>query len=158
MSQPLRILLASPDLMITSRLASLGRECGAVIETVRSLDDPPPGLSAPYDVVLIDLQAHGDDPAVLVTRVRALIAGLAGGNAPQPEAGETTTSAGGETATSDSGEAAAGGTAGGPRLVAFGPHVHRQRLDDACAAGADEAISRGELLGSLPALVRRWSG
>jgi DNA-binding NarL/FixJ family response regulator len=124
MSQPLRILLASPDLMVTSRLASLGRECGAVIETVRSLDDPPPGLSDPYDVVLIDLQAHGDDPAVLVTRVRSLIAGFAGG----------------------------------PRLVAFGPHVHRQRLDDACAAGADEAISRGELLGSLPALVRRWSG
>jgi hypothetical protein len=42
--------------------------------------------------------------------------------------------------------------------VAFGPHVHRQRLDDAVAAGADEAVSRGELLGSFPALVRRWMG
>jgi len=155
MSQPLRILLASPDLMVTSRLASLGRECGAVIETVRSFDDPPPGLSAPYDVVLLDLQAHGDDPAVLVARVRALIAGLAGGPSHQPAERQAVKPAAGETPAAGLGEAAA---AGGPRLVAFGPHVHRQRLDDACAAGADEAISRGELLGSLPALVRRWSG
>jgi hypothetical protein len=150
MSQPLRILLASPDLMVTSRLASLGRECGAVVETVRSLDDPPPGLSPPYDVVLLDLQAHGDDPAVLVARVQALIAGLAGENPPQP--------AGAQVGQAEPGEAARDDAAATPRLVAFGPHVHRQRLDDACAAGADEAISRGELLGSLPALVRRWSG
>jgi hypothetical protein len=124
MSQSLRILLVSPDLMVTSRLAAVGRDCGAVIETVRSLDDPPPGLAPPYGVVLLDLQAQGADPAVLVAKVQVLLAGL------DPA----------------------------PRLVAFGPHVHRQRLDDACAAGADEAISRGELLGSLPALVRRWTG
>ena len=38
------------------------------------------------------------------------------------------------------------------RLIAFGPHVHKQRLDDAVAAGVDEAVSRGELFGGFPAL------
>ncbi len=42
------------------------------------------------------------------------------------------------------------------KLIAFGPHVHKQRLDDAVAAGVDEAVSRGELLGGFPALLRRW--
>ena len=42
------------------------------------------------------------------------------------------------------------------RLIAFGPHVHKQRLDDAVAAGVDEAVSRGELFGGFPALLRRW--
>jgi hypothetical protein len=36
--------------------------------------------------------------------------------------------------------------------------VAKQRLEDARAAGADEAISRGELLGGFPALVNRWCG
>jgi hypothetical protein len=42
------------------------------------------------------------------------------------------------------------------RLVAFGPHVAKDRLDQAAAAGADAAVSRGELLGGFPAIVRRW--
>ena len=43
-----------------------------------------------------------------------------------------------------------------PRVVAFGPHVATARLDQARAAGVDAAVSRGELLGGFPALVRRW--
>jgi hypothetical protein len=36
--------------------------------------------------------------------------------------------------------------------------VAKQRLDGARAAGADDAVSRGELLGAFGALVRRWCG
>lgn len=121
----LRILLVSPDLMATSRLATLGREHGARVETLRSVDGESQDCDC--DVVLIDLQGTPGDPAVLVSRVRAY---LAGGTDALPS--------------------------NAPRLVAFGPHVARQRLDDALAAGADEVLSRGELLGSFPALLRRW--
>jgi len=69
-SPPLKILLVSPDLMATSRLAGLCREAGASLETLRSLGDAPHG--GPHDVVLLDLQALAessefaipvDDPA-----------------------------------------------------------------------------------------------
>ena len=120
------ILLVSPDLLSTSRLAGLAREAGGRMETLRSLDDPLPG--GPYDLVLLDLQAVLGDPAVLVTRVRAIIES-------QPtQTGKTS------------------------RLVAFGPHVAKDRLDQAKEAGADAAVSRGELLGGFPAIVSRWCG
>jgi hypothetical protein len=45
-----------------------------------------------------------------------------------------------------------------PRIVAFGPHVWKERLAAAVAGGADAAVSRGELLGGFPALVQRWTG
>jgi hypothetical protein len=45
-----------------------------------------------------------------------------------------------------------------PRIVAFGPHVWKERLAAAVAAGADAAVSRGELFGGFPALVQRWTG
>jgi hypothetical protein len=120
------ILLVSPDLLSTSRLAGLAREAGGRLETLRSLDDPLPG--GPYDLVLLDLQAVIGDPAVVVTRVHAII-----------ESQRTQT-----------------GKAG--RLVAFGPHVAKDRLDQAKAAGADAAVSRGELLGGFPAILSRWCG
>ena len=41
-------------------------------------------------------------------------------------------------------------------IVAFGPHVHKERLDAAVQAGCTEAVSRGELIGSFAACVRRW--
>ena len=53
----------------------------------------------------------------------------------------------------------AAGTAEHPvRVVAFGPHVATRLLDEARAAGADEVVSRGELLGNFPTIVRRWCG
>jgi CheY-like chemotaxis protein len=82
----------------------------------------------PYDLVLLDLQAVSGDPAVLVTRCLALI---------EPQRAQT-----GRTA----------------RLVAFGPHVAKDRLDQAKAAGADASVSRGELLGGFPAIVKQWCG
>jgi len=44
------------------------------------------------------------------------------------------------------------------RIVAFGPHVATQLLEQAGAAGADEVVSRGELLGSFAAIIRRAGG
>lgn len=44
------------------------------------------------------------------------------------------------------------------RIVAFGPHVATELLDQARAAGADDVVSRGELLGAFAALVGRWCG
>lgn len=121
-----QILLVSPDLLSTSRIAGLAREAGGHMDTLRSLDDPLPG--GPYDLVLLDLQAVNGDPAVLVTRVLSIV---------EPQRTET-------------GKAA--------RLVAFGPHVAKERLDQAKSAGADAAVSRGELLGGFPAFIRRWCG
>ena len=120
-----KILLVSPDLMATSRIAGLCREAGASLETLRSLADSPHG--GPYDVVLLDLQAVAEDPAVIVTRAQSL-AGTRGAASP----------------------------GAGPRIVAFGPHVARERLALARDAGADDVVSRGELLGSFSALLRRW--
>jgi len=122
-----QILLVSPDLLSTSRIAGLAREAGGRLATLRNLDDPLP--SGSYDLVLLDLQALSGDPAVLVTKVIALLN-------PQRE--------------SQPGKLA--------RIVAFGPHVAKDRLDQAKAAGADASVSRGELLGGFPALVKRWCG
>ncbi len=120
----LKVLLVSPDLMATSRLASLCREAGAKLETLRSLADTPHG--GPHDLVLLDLQSLVDDPAVIVARARTLVC-----------------------------QQAAGGEC---RIVAFGPHVAKERLAMARDAGADDVVSRGELLGGFPALLRRWRG
>lgn len=43
----------------------------------------------------------------------------------------------------------------GGTLVAFGPHVWRDRLEAAVAAGADLAASRGEVLDGLAGLLER---
>ena len=49
-----QILLVSPDLLSTSRIAGLAREAGGRLATLRNLDDPLP--SGWYDLVLLDLQ------------------------------------------------------------------------------------------------------
>ena len=40
-----------------------------------------------------------------------------------------------------------------PRITAFGPHVHRQRLADAQAAGCDVVVSRGQFFAQLESLL-----
>ncbi len=40
------------------------------------------------------------------------------------------------------------------RVVAFGPHVHRQRLADAKAAGCDAVMSRGQFHAEAESLLR----
>ncbi len=124
MAAEAKILLVSPDLMATSRLAALCREAGASLETLRSLSDSPHG--GPHDVVLLDLQTLAEDPAVVVTRARSVAAnGAVDRDRPA-------------------------------RIVAFGPHVARERLALARDAGADDVVSRGELLGGFAGLLRRW--
>ena len=123
MAGELKILLVSPDLMATSRIAGLCREAGATLETLRSLADAPHG--GPHDVVLLDLQALAEDPAVVVTRARLAV--------------EARTNAG-----------------SAATIVAFGPHVARERLMLARNAGADDVVSRGELLGGFAGLLKRW--
>ncbi len=120
----LRILLISPDLLSTSRIAGLAQSVPARVETLRSLDDSPRG--GPFDLVLLDTGAVPGDPAVIVSRIRTILE-----MHPLPDGKAT-------------------------HLVAFGPHVAKQRLEDAKAAGADATVSRGELLGGLASLVKRW--
>lgn len=125
MDEQRQILLVSPDLMSTSRIAGLARSANARLETLRSLDETP--KSGPFAIALIDLQALDGDAAVLVSRVRAILETLpAQADAPF-------------------------------RLIAFGPHVHKQRLEEATAAGADATVSRGELLGGFAGLINRWA-
>lgn len=126
MIESMRILLASPDLMVASRLAGLAAQQGAALETVRSLDVTPPGTG--YHVVILDLQGLPGDAAALVARARERLAGH--------------------------GTAAAAG----PAVIAFGPHVAEDRLAAARAAGADDVVSRGELLGAFAAVLARRIG
>lgn len=121
-----RILLVSPDLMVASRIAGLAVAAGAAVDTIATLDAPPP--AAGYVVVIVDLQGQGGDAAALVARARERLAG----HGPRPETG--------------------------PALVAFGPHVAVDRLAAARAAGADDVVSRGELLGAFAAVMSRHLG
>jgi hypothetical protein len=125
MAAELKLLLVSPDLMATSRIAGLCREVGATLETIRTLADSPHG--GPHDVVLLDLQSLSEDPAVVVNRARMLVDARGSAGAVEPAA-----------------------------IVAFGPHVARERLALARDAGADDVVSRGELLGGFAGLLKRW--
>ncbi len=122
-----KILLVSPDLLATSRIAGLCRDAGATLETLRSLTVAPHG--GPHDLVLLDLQALPDDPAVIVARARTLICKQGCGNTERE-----------------------------CRIIAFGPHVAKERLALARDAGADDVVSRGDLLGGFAGLLRRWRG
>jgi CheY-like chemotaxis protein len=44
-----------------------------------------------------------------------------------------------------------------PAVIAFGPHVHKERLDAARQAGCDEVLSRGQFFAQLDAIVARAS-
>lgn len=78
-----------------------------------------------YRVAILDLQGLRGDAADIVARSRARLATLG------PEQGR------------------------GPALVAFGPHVAADVLAAARAAGADEVVSRGALLGDFAAVMAR---
>jgi DNA-binding response OmpR family regulator len=41
-----------------------------------------------------------------------------------------------------------------PRIVAFGSHVHVDKLTSAREAGCDEVMSRGQFFGQLDAVIR----
>lgn len=105
--------------------------------------------------------------AGLAAQCGATIAALHGGAAPAAGSAYDLVLVDLQSGTGDAGElitgirerlAAHGPHAGvGPALVAFGPHVAVDRLAAARAAGAD-VVSRGELLGTFPAIVARHVG
>ena len=43
-----------------------------------------------------------------------------------------------------------------PTIIAFGPHVHANRLESARAAGCDEVLSRGGFYAQIEELLRRY--
>jgi CheY-like chemotaxis protein len=45
-----------------------------------------------------------------------------------------------------------------PRMIAFGPHVHEQRLADARAAGCDLVVTRGQFFSQLDSLLASDAG
>lgn len=123
MPDPDRLLLVSPDLMVSSRVAGLAARCGATADTIRDLDAVPP--AAAYRLVILDLQGLPGDAGALVEQARERLAALG----PRPGVG--------------------------PAVIACGPHVAVDRLEAARAAGADQVVSRGELLGAFAAVVER---
>jgi DNA-binding NarL/FixJ family response regulator len=42
-----------------------------------------------------------------------------------------------------------------PRVVAFGPHVHEEKLAAARAAGCDEVVSRGQFFAQMQSILSR---
>lgn len=84
-----------------------------------------PPHAGPFDIVLLDLQSLSGDAGAIVGRARLMLDQL-------PAQAATPA-----------------------KVIAFGPHVHKQRLDDATAAGATLAVSRGELLGDFAAVIAR---
>lgn len=44
---------------------------------------------------------------------------------------------------------------GGPRIVAFGPHVHEARLAAAREAGCDSVVSRGQFFAQIDAILEQ---
>ena len=46
----------------------------------------------------------------------------------------------------------------GSTILAFGPHVHKQRLTAAAEAGCDVVISRGQFHAEMDALLTRYAG
>ena len=45
------------------------------------------------------------------------------------------------------------GESTGPRVIAFGPHVHEQRLGEAREAGCDLVVTRGQFFSQLDAML-----
>lgn len=123
MSDTISILLLSPDLMVSSRIAGLASSIPATVESLGPAASAPRG--GPFAVIVVDLQVNGRTATALVERAKGF----------------------------RDAQAAAGAAPAG--IVAFGPHVAVDRLAEASEAGADLVVSRGELLGALPAVVDR---
>ncbi len=116
-------------LLITPDLMIASRLAGAAVACGWALDSIV-GLGATppatgYRVAILDLQGSPAAGGDLVAHARERLTTLG----PQPDTG--------------------------PALVAFGPHVAHERLAAARAAGADDVVSRGELLGAFAAVIGR---
>jgi DNA-binding response OmpR family regulator len=43
-------------------------------------------------------------------------------------------------------------------IIAYGPHVHENRLAEAAAAGCDEVLSRGQFSARMEETLAKWRG
>ena len=123
MPDSISILLLSPDLMVSSRIAGVAAAIPATVEALGPAAAAPRG--GPFAVIVVDLQVNGRTATALVDRAKGFR--------------DAQAAAGAERAA----------------IIAFGPHVAVDRLAEAGEAGADLVVSRGELLGALPAVVER---
>ena len=123
MPDSISILLLTPDLMVSSRIAGVAAAIPATVEALGPAAAAPRG--GPFAVIVVDLQVNGRTATALIERAKGFR--------------DTQTAAGAERAA----------------IIAFGPHVAVDRLTEAAEAGADLVVSRGELLGALPAVVER---
>ena len=114
MPDSISILLLTPDLMVSSRIAGVAAAIPATVEAL-----------GPFAVIVVDLQVNGRSATALLERAKGFR--------------DSQAAAGAERAA----------------IIAFGPHVAVDRLTEAAEAGADLVVSRGELLGALPAVVER---
>ena len=109
------ILFISAELMFVSRVNSVAATLGVELQTALSGAKGEELLAtANPSIVVVDLSAPGVDIEKLMTTVRVKA----------QSDGATTTFA--------------------PRVVAFAPHVHEQKLAAAKAAGCDAVLSRGQ--------------
>jgi hypothetical protein len=117
-------------LLVTGDLLSTSRIAGLASQagaTLETLRSLTAPLPGPsYDLALLDLQGMAGDAALLVTGLLAKLEPL-----------RTATGA-------------------AVPLIAFGPHVARDRLAAAETAGAKAAVSRGELLGDFTGIIERF--
>jgi CheY-like chemotaxis protein len=43
-------------------------------------------------------------------------------------------------------------------IIAYGPHVHEERLAEAAAAGCDEVLTRGQFSARMEETLAKWRG
>lgn len=110
-------LLISNDLMFGSQALQAATACGIRLQSVATANDVRLRLDEqPWDLILVDLNMHGIDPAEL------------------------------ERAIEQSSSANA-------KRIAIGPHVHRQKLDEARQAGWD-VFTRGQFHANAAEIFR----
>jgi CheY-like chemotaxis protein len=109
------VLFISAELMFVSRVSSVASTLGTQLHTALSGAKGEELLATTNpSIVVVDLSAPGVDIEKFMMTVRAM--------------GQT------DTAT----------TSSVPKVVAFAPHVHEQKLAAAKAAGCDAVLSRGQ--------------
>ena len=122
-----KLVLVSGDLMLGARVEGAARQCGLTMVTAAGHE---PAIAASADecrAVLIDLRTPGLDVAELVDALRRQTA-----------------------LRQQTARLSARLT-----IIACGPHVHEQRLDEARRAGCDLVVTRGQLDREAEAIFQR---
>lgn len=109
------VLFISAELMFVSRVSGVASSLGTQLHTALSGAKGEEMLATVRpSIVVVDLSAPGVDIEKLMTSVRAMA------------------------------QADVASASSVPKVVAFAPHVHEQKLAAAKAAGCDAVLSRGQ--------------